>query len=123
MKSIILVEYDRLLAETYAKGLAKNYQVFIAKRAQEALDFLDAKKPDALVFDVVMGRHSGIELLHEVRSHDDWLDIPIIIISSLPLRDFPISQKQWKEYQVEVYFKPEITPKLLSEKVKELIGE
>lgn len=114
MKSILLVEYDRILAETYSILLAKFFQIDIAKTAQEAVDILDSKKINLIITDTILGRHNGIEILHEVRSHQDWLDVKFLILSSLPQIDFPIVETDWANYGIEQFlYKPKTRPATL----------
>lgn len=121
MKNILLVEYDQLLADIYWKVLQPPYQINFARDAQSSIDILDSNKIDLIILDPQLGHHNGIELVHEIRSHDDWLSIPIVIMSSLPESEFPYTKQAWERYGVtEFCYKVDTKPqklKLIADKV------
>ena len=104
MKSIVLIEPDSMLADLYAKGLNQHFDVAIASDAQSAIDVMDAKKPALLIMDVMLGRNNGIEVLHEIKSYGDWMDIPIIILTNVDLDGFPIAADKWAKYGIVKVF-------------------
>jgi CheY-like chemotaxis protein len=57
-----------------------------------------------LVIELQLGAHSGIEFLHELRSYEDWADIPVIINSSVPKDAFDVSEAAWQRLGVVRYF-------------------
>jgi DNA-binding response OmpR family regulator len=97
---VLLVERDPLLGELYYRKLAQGNRVSVARHAQGAVDVLDSAHVDLIVMDVLVGKHNGIELLYEIRSYDDWMSIPVIILSSLPVENFPIAPEAWADYGV-----------------------
>jgi CheY-like chemotaxis protein len=59
------------------------YQPREAADAFEALDLLDEPPlPAAIVLDMLLPGPNGMTFLHEIRSHTDSADIPIIICSA-----------------------------------------
>jgi DNA-binding response OmpR family regulator len=89
MANILLIEPDRLLAETYAQAiLSAGHQVAVAPGAQSAILVADRFEPDLVVVELQLVEHSGIEFLYEFRSYTDWQAVPIIIHSHVPPREF-----------------------------------
>lgn len=120
---VLLVESDRLLADMYASALGKHCQVSLASNAQEAIDTLDNNDVNVLVTDVLLGAHDGVEIIHEVRSYDDWFNLPIVVLSSLPEFDFPLDGKRLSRYGVsELLYKPATKPDQLLEAVLSAAG-
>ncbi len=79
---ILLVEDDRLLAESLKKFLEiHGFSVDLAYSFEEAVDMLERRKYDLYVLDVNLGDGDGIELLEDLRNFKD--DTPTIFISAL----------------------------------------
>ena len=82
MIQVLLVEDDRVLAQSLKKYLEMNdFEVTLAYSFSEAVDLLERKKYDVYVFDVNLGDGDGIELLDDLRHFRD--DTPTIFISAL----------------------------------------
>jgi DNA-binding response OmpR family regulator len=83
-KRIVIVEDDRWLAEHYARVLNRSgYDVQTATSALEAMDVIDDVRPDAVLLDVLLTGTSALALLHELKSHPDLADIPIVLATNL----------------------------------------
>ena len=90
MAQVLLVEQDAILRAQYEHVLSSSLCITAIESAQLAIDILDDKSisVDGIVTDVNLGRNNGIELLHELRSYDDWLHIPVVLLSSVPQSRF-----------------------------------
>ena len=109
-KRALLIEPDRILLQQYAYKLDRDFDVIAAANAQEAIDALDTlDQIDLIVLDVHIGQNNGVELLHEIRSYDDWLEIPVIMLSSVPKNRLPV--ERLSKYGVErMLYKPQTAP-------------
>ena len=84
MSQILLIEPDKILAENVSKFLKKcQHKVAWQTSAQGGIDGADRKRPDAIVLDLQLAGHSGIEFLHELRSYADWQNLPVIVFSAI----------------------------------------
>jgi DNA-binding response OmpR family regulator len=84
MAKVLLIEPDGVLARTYIKALEfAGHSVVQARSAQQAIDAVDAGKPDIVVLELQLVTHDGIEFLHELRSYSEWQDVPVIVLSGL----------------------------------------
>jgi len=94
MKSahILLVEDNEgdifLTTEALNEGEHTN-KVSIARDGQEALDFVfkingfeEQATPDLILMDVNLPKKSGHEVLYELKRHDFYKQIPVIILST-----------------------------------------
>ena len=112
MKSLLLVEQDLMLADMYMAMLKNHHKVQCARSAQEAIDILDEEATDLVITDIQVDDHNGIELIHTIRSYEDWIDLPLVILSSLPEAELPLTKRQLQRYGISAYlYKPEVTPK------------
>lgn len=86
---ILLIEPDRMLAETYRQSLlTAGHTVTPCASAQAAIIAADQQRPDVVVLELQLIEHSGIEFLYEFRSYTDWHAIPIIVQSQVPIHEF-----------------------------------
>jgi response regulator RpfG family c-di-GMP phosphodiesterase len=75
----------------------------------------DRFQPDLVVIELQLVEHSGIEFLYEFRSYPDWQDVPVIVQSQVPPREFNASIQLLKdELGIKEYlYKPQTTLKQL----------
>ena len=109
MAQILLIEPDRLLAETYSSALVgAGHEVIVAAGAQAAISAADMARPDLIILELQLVEHSGIEFLYEFRSYPEWQDIPVLIHSGVPAAEFTDSwQIMGQELGVDIYlYKP-----------------
>jgi DNA-binding response OmpR family regulator len=106
----LLIESDAILLAQFDRKLRRNFDVTPVLTAQQAIDALDNEDDfDVVILDFDLGRNNGVELLHEIRSYDDWLELPVIMLSSIPKNRLPISKLA--KYGVEQFlYKPQTAP-------------
>lgn len=81
---LVVVEDDPWLAEHYLRVLRRaGYEVYHAAHALGAIDTIDAVKPHAILLDVLLTGTTALVLLHELRSHSDLADIPIVLATNI----------------------------------------
>ena len=102
--SVLLIEPDKLSARLYKGALsAKGHHVRTAHSSQGALNALDDSRPDVIVLELDIPGHNGLEFLYEFCSYEDWMDIPIIIHTSIPPQRFDKKIVNWAELNVREY--------------------
>jgi CheY-like chemotaxis protein len=87
-RSVLVIEDEpdfAALLESMLKGL--EFEVQIAHDAEEALTKLEARPPDMITLDVQMPKKSGLLFYRQIRAREGWRDIPVVVISGLPVRD------------------------------------
>jgi len=81
---IVVVEDDVWLAEHYLRVLRRaGYETYHASHALGAIDVIDDVRPHAILLDVLLTGTTALALLHELRSHADLADIPIVLATNL----------------------------------------
>jgi len=94
MAQVLIIEPDVRLAKLYAEALQmRQHQAVTVSTAQAAILAADATKPDAVILELQLTAHSGIEFLYEFRSYADWQTIPVVIMSAVPPAEFASSQQ------------------------------
>lgn len=123
MAHVLLVEPDRLLADTYKQALtAHGHEVIMCATAQSAISAADVVIPDVVILEVQLIEHSGIEFLYEFRSYSEWQYIPVFFLTNVPPMEFEGSRKLLKqELGVAKYlYKPMTSLQTILNTVQEL---
>lgn len=80
---VLVIDDDQWLVDEYARTLTTaGYTVERAGNALDAMETIDRLKPEIIILDLFMPGPNGIVLLHEVKSHSDLNQIPIILVSN-----------------------------------------
>jgi len=81
---ILLVDDDPDLRDSLQIILENHgYTVRTAGNGHEALEALNAKKPDLMILDVMMATETeGFDLAYEIRKKPGFQDLPIILLTS-----------------------------------------
>lgn len=108
---ILIIEPDHILGKEINRAFkSAGFNSRLSCSAQEAISEIDRDAPDAIVLELQLASHSGVEFLHEFRSYEDWADIPIFIYSKVPDYALGVDQKIWDTFGVVRYFyKPKST--------------
>jgi len=81
---VVVVEDDVWLAEHYLRVLRRaGYETYHAGHALGAIDIVDDVRPHAILLDILLTGTTALALLHELRSHADLSDIPIVLATNL----------------------------------------
>lgn len=119
---VLLVEDDYDLSDMYVAALtASGHKVSVVHNAQAALDFLENNKVNLLVLDLLLPGHNGLNVLHELRTYDDWRLLPVIILSNLNREETGISVAHLHELGVTSYLvKSQTKPHMLVQAVAKI---
>jgi DNA-binding response OmpR family regulator len=112
MAHVLLIEPDRLLAESYLQALqAAGHEVVACAGAQTAIQAADQTRPDVVILELQLVEHSGVEFLYEFRSYPDWQTIPVVVQSYIPSVEFADNQQSLRgQLGVTAYlYKPRTT--------------
>jgi CheY-like chemotaxis protein len=79
----ILVVDDEPDVRAYLKSALEDhgFKVETASDGFEALDNIKNNIPDLISLDLVMPRHSGIKLYHDLQKNNLWSKIPVLIVT------------------------------------------
>lgn len=94
MAALLYIEPDIVLAQTYSAALVHaGHSVHICRSAQAGIEAADEQRPDAVILELQLVAHSGLEFLYEFRSYADWRGVPVIVLSHVPQGEFDGSQE------------------------------
>jgi two-component system response regulator AtoC len=79
MPTILIVDDDDAIRGMLYDLLSDKYDCNTASMAEEALQYIEVEKYDAIVTDIAMPGLTGVELLKKIQEHDSAT--PVILIS------------------------------------------
>lgn len=106
---ILIIEPDKSLASNYQKYLQhEGHDVNVCLAAQQAITAIDADKPDVIICELLLAQHNGIEFLYEFRSYPEWQNIPVVILSMVPISELKDYRHSFKQLGVKrCLYKPQ----------------
>ncbi|MHC4362859.1 MAG: response regulator [Planctomycetota bacterium] len=126
-KTVLVVDDEVHIVHVVAIKLRNNgYEVISADNGAEALELALRDKPDIIVTDYQMPIMTGLELVGNLRKHEETKHIPVIMLTA---RSFAISQEQQDELQISGCLSKPFSPKELLGNIedilyqKELVGD
>ncbi len=120
-KRILIVDDEVQLVEMVKMRLeAAGYPVIAAYDGQDALEKAKKEKPDLIILDLMLPKMDGYKVCGLLKSDTRYAKIPIIMFTSRAQEeDIALG----KSLGAEAYITKPFEPKLLLNKVRELIGE
>jgi len=102
MKKILVVEDDEFLAKMQRLTFSSNgYEVEIASDGLKAIELLDDFKPDLVVLDLVLPSIDGVEVIRQIRDHENVGNIPIVVFSNFDLGNLVANAgRSWANYSL-----------------------
>ncbi|MDX6574200.1 MAG: hypothetical protein QOE96_153 [Blastocatellia bacterium] len=79
MPTILIVDDDDAIRGMLFDLLSEKYDCNTASMAEEALQYIEVEKYDAILTDIAMPGLTGVELLKKIQEHDSAT--PVILIS------------------------------------------
>jgi CheY-like chemotaxis protein len=93
-KKILIVDDEKRFHEMYSMMLGdKSYDLTFAYDGDEAMQILWDNKPDLIILDMIMDMVTGDTFFLYLKSDDLSADIPVVIISSTPLKKYKSLKK------------------------------
>ncbi|WP_119718032.1 response regulator transcription factor [Cognatilysobacter tabacisoli] len=80
---ILMVEDEEDIAFILRFLLERNgYQVDHAGDGRQALDRLRGDPPDAVLLDIMLPYHDGLEIVERMRAVDAWRSVPVLMLTA-----------------------------------------
>lgn len=96
---ILLVEDSivdaELITEAF-KDAGLRHQITTVHDGEKALSFIKMKKPDLILLDLNIPKKNGLEVLKELKSHEELKVIPVIVLTNSSSEDDIV--KAYKNY-------------------------
>ena len=130
MSKRILVVDDEMDLRTFISTLLESngYKVNVAENGEQGMAKVREKKPALITMDVMMPKESGIKMYRDVKTNEEFKDIPVLVISGLARKTFLHSQKVLDKFKNQVvpepdgYIEKPPEPEELLGEVRRLIG-
>jgi CheY-like chemotaxis protein len=122
MKKILIIEDDQIVANVYRNKLAiEGYNTEVASDGEGGLKVMRTFKPQLILLDLMLPGISGVDVIKEVRSEQEFSKIPIIVFSNTYLTN--LIQEAWRAGANKCLSKSSCTPKDVIEIVRNAIGD
>jgi len=83
LSPVLLVEDDAATGEVTRTILEKEgWKVSEARNGRAALECLERDRPRLIVLDLMMPEMDGFEFVAQMRRHDEWRSIPIVVMTA-----------------------------------------
>jgi two-component system response regulator PrrA len=106
IKTILIVDDDRSVADTFARMLKlEGFEVATAINAEAGLELADSVRPSAIILDMRMPITNGLQFLRMVRSKPHLVEVPVAIVTGDYFLSDPI-QQELKSLGASIRFKP-----------------
>jgi CheY-like chemotaxis protein len=80
---VLIVEDDAEARDLMSRTLAKaGWLVSEAENGQVGLERVAAQRPNLILLDLMMPVMDGFEFVHQLRSVEDWRNIPVIVVTA-----------------------------------------
>lgn len=129
-KKVLIVDDDpdvRMFNSTVVEE--NGYTPMEASNGEEALKIVKKDPPALVLLDVLMPKQSGIRLYRELKTDQELLNIPVIILSGVAKRTFLRSQKALTEFgdkpvpEPESYLEKPVEPDELAKEIKRYLDK
>ena len=88
-KTIMIVDDEHPFHEFYMVMLENtDYKIIHVYDGEEALSKLEQEKPDLIILDILLDMMTGDSLFLYLKGMPEYADIPVIVISIFPERDY-----------------------------------
>ncbi len=117
MAKILLIEDEKILSGMYKDKFEEaGYETDLVFSAEDALEYLETKKPDLILLDMLLPRKNGVGFLEELKKITGTSEIPVVGLSNY---DDPETKKKAFQLGIREYLiKTRYTPQELLAKIK-----
>jgi two-component system, OmpR family, alkaline phosphatase synthesis response regulator PhoP len=120
MKKILIVDDEPNIVMTLEYTFKKsNYEVFIARDGQEALDILKTNYPDVIILDIMMPMVDGFATLEQIRKDDNLQHTKVMFLSA---KNKESDIEKGLALGADAYMTKPFSIKKVIEKVEELLN-
>lgn len=122
MKKILIIEDDQIVANVYRNKLAvEGYHAESATDGETGLKTMRTFKPDVIILDLMLPKMSGIDVIKQIRSEDEFAKVPVIVFSNTYLTN--MIQEAWKAGATKCISKSNCSPKEVIDLVRHTVGD
>jgi signal transduction histidine kinase/DNA-binding response OmpR family regulator len=118
--SVLIVEDDEATREMLWRTLEKEgFGIREAENGRVGLQQVARQTPELILLDLMMPEMDGFEFLLEIRRHEEWRDIPVIVVTA---KDLTEDEQNWlRGYVEKIVFKGAYSRDELVTEVKQIV--
>jgi DNA-binding response OmpR family regulator len=121
MKKILLVDDEPNIIMSLEYTFKKNnFEVFIARDGQEALDILKNEQPDLIILDIMMPNVDGYATIESVKKNEKLTNCKVIFLSA---KNKENDIEKGMQLGADAYMTKPFSIKKLVDQVNELLKE
>lgn len=122
-RKILIVEDDLFIRDIYkVRFEQEDFEVIVAENGMVGLEKLKSNIiPDVILLDIMMPGMNGIEVLKQIKSNDDWKNIPVMMLTNISEKE---KVNEAMDLGVQNYLiKSHFTPSEVVQKVNALLNQ
>jgi CheY-like chemotaxis protein len=118
--SVLIVEDDEATREMLWRTLEKEgFGIREAENGRVGLQQVAKQAPELILLDLMMPEMDGFEFLLEIRRHEEWRNIPLIVVTA---KDLTEDEQNWlRGYVEKIVFKGAYSRDELVTEVKQIV--
>ena len=119
-KTVLIIEDEADAAELFAEMMrVSGFRVLKTLSSAPAIAMMKAEKPDIVLLDIMMPDISGLDVLREMRTEPDLVNIPVVIVSA---KSMPVDIKSGMDAGASTYLTKPVGFLELKEAVERALG-
>ena len=99
----------------------EGWSVVSAENGEQALAAVAESRPAVIMLDLMMPVMDGFQFLHKLRAHEEWLYIPVVVLTAMELDGQELAELSG--HVEAVIRKVDMTPDRVLEHVRHALGE
>ncbi len=120
-KTILIVDDEPYMIRLLQHHVERaGYQMVKAVNGREALEKVEAEKPDLIIMDVMMPELNGLEVLSQIRQKSETARLPVIIMTANAQR---FTKEEAETAGVSAFLTKPFSPTQLMEEIRRQLGE
>jgi DNA-binding response OmpR family regulator len=122
VKKILIIEDDRVVGNIFYNHLmAEGYHVKSAPDGESGMNIMREFKADVILLDLILPQMSGLEVIKQVRSEEEFCKTPIVVFTNAYLTD--LVQEAWKAGATKCVSKSDCSPRELLEVIQRTVHD
>jgi len=122
MAKILIVDDDITLRDMYGERLkAEGYEIDVASNGEEAIQKVQASKPNLILLDIMMPKVNGFATLDMLKNTPEYKNIPVILLTALIQDENKV--RGLDSGAVDYIIKSETMPGDVIKKVKDVLAK
>ena len=108
-----------LIGQTLEELEDEGVNFFTAENGEQALEIIQAEKPQLVFLDVMMPKMNGMEVCRKVKKELEMNDVFIVLLTA---KGQELDRLKGQEVGADVYMTKPFDPEVILDKAKEVLG-